>query len=121
MVKKQRLWHSVGGRCVARAGVPQCRNAASLEEAAHLCSSIADRLSAIRRRDECREVAGSSLREPPRDSLLRDTLLTLIAPDSMKTAPAKARILDAKLELPTTTVVRSSQATPARRRGQLCA
>jgi hypothetical protein len=65
-------------------------------------------------------MAGSSHRESPRKSRLCDTLLTLLALDSMKTAPAKARILGAEHELPTATVVRSSQATPARRRGQLC-
>lgn len=40
----------------------------------------------------------------------------------MKTVPAKAgkNILRVEHELPTASVVRSSQATPARRRGQLC-
>lgn len=62
----------------------------------------------------CLLMAGSSHRKPPRDNLLRDTLLTLITPDSMKTAPVKARILGAEHELPTAAVVRSSQATPVR-------
>ena len=61
-----------------------------------------------------RVMAGSSHRKPPRDNLLRDTLLTLITPDSMKTAPVKARILGAEHELPTAAVVRSSLATPVR-------
>jgi hypothetical protein len=63
----------------------------------------------------------SSQREPPREGLLRESLLTLIAPDSMKTAPAKVRSLDAEHELPTAAVVRSSQATPGCHRGLSCA
>ena len=49
-------------------------------------------------RGQRRQMAGSSHRKPPRDNLLRDTLLTLITPDSMKTAPVKARILGAEHE-----------------------
>jgi hypothetical protein len=41
-------------------------------------------------RHDRRVMAGSQLREPPRDGLLSGTLLTLITPDSMKTLPAKA-------------------------------
>ena len=44
-------------------------------------------------------LAGCSETKPPRDSLLRDSLLRLIAPDLMRTAPAKARILGAEYEL----------------------
>jgi hypothetical protein len=58
-------------------------------------------------------MAGTSHREPPRDSQLCNTLLTLIAPDSLKSEPATARILGAEHELPTAAVVRSSHATPA--------
>jgi len=67
------------------------------------------------------QLAGTSLRQSPRKRRLCDTLLTLIVPGSMTTAPAKARILGAEHELPTATVARSSQAAPGRRRGQLCA
>ena len=61
-------------------------------------------------------MAGSSLREPPGDGLLSGTLLTLITPDSRRAVSAKAgtNILCVEHELPTATVVRSSQATPAR-------
>lgn len=69
-----------------------------------------------------REVAETSEWESPRKRRLCNTLLTLIAPDSMPTAPAKARTrtLGAEHELPTPAIVRTLQATPARRRGQLC-
>lgn len=50
-----------------------------------LCSAQVERL-----------MAGSSHREPQRDGLLRDTLLTLVVRDSMKAASAEARILDAE-------------------------
>ena len=49
-------------------------------------------------------VAGTCQREPPRDSLLFNTLLTFIAPDSMKSEPATARSLGADDELPTVAV-----------------
>ena len=45
-------------------------------------------------------MAGSSHREPPREGPLRETLLTLVAPDSMETTPAKGQILGAEHELP---------------------
>ncbi len=59
-------------------------------------------------------MVGASHGEPPRESLERDALLTLIAPDSTKAAPAKAYILGAEHRWPTTTVVRSSQAIPSK-------
>jgi len=49
---------------------------------------------------ERRLVAGSSHREPPRDSPLPYTLLTLIAPDSMRTTREKGCILGGEHELP---------------------
>ena len=60
---------------------------------------------------ERRLVAGSSHRESPRKSRLCDTLLTLVAPASLKTASAKARIFASEHELSTATVACSSQAT----------
>ena len=39
-------------------------------------------------------------------------------PDSMKSAPAKARIVGAEHEPPTATIVRSLQATPTRSRDE---
>ena len=49
---------------------------------------------------ERRLLAGSSHRKPPRDSPLPDTLLTLIAPDSMRTTREKRCILGGERELP---------------------
>jgi cytochrome c peroxidase len=72
----------------------------------------------------CRDrphLAGSSHKESPRKSRLCDSLLTLIEPDSVNTAPATASILGAEHELPTATVARRRRRRPARRRGQLCA
>ena len=45
-------------------------------------------------------MAGSSHREPPCDSPLPDTLLTLIAPDPMRTTRAKGCILGGEHESP---------------------
>ena len=62
----------------------------------------------------CLEVAGTSNRESPRQRRLCEQMLTLLAPDSIKTAPTKARILGAEHEVPSATVLPSSQALPAR-------
>lgn len=45
-------------------------------------------------------MAGSSHREPPRDNPLPDTLLTLIAPDSMRRTREKGCILGGEHKLP---------------------
>ena len=50
-------------------------------------------------------LAGSSRRKPPPESPLRDTLLTLIAPDLMGTTAAKGHTLGAEHELPRRTVI----------------
>lgn len=46
-------------------------------------------MSAVRKTRERQELAGSSHTEPLRESQLRDTLLTLVAQDSVRTIPTK--------------------------------
>ncbi|MCE2918148.1 MAG: hypothetical protein LW768_21730 [Rubrivivax sp.] len=55
----------------------------------------------------------------PRKWRLSDALPKSIAPDSLPATQAKARSLGAEYELPTVTVVSSSQSMPARCRAQL--
>ena len=49
---------------------------------------------------EGQQMAASTQKEPRRDGPLRDTLQTLVAPDSKRSAPAEEYILGSEPELP---------------------
>jgi hypothetical protein len=96
------------------------RAIAELKLAAVNQSSKAGEHEKFRVDDQGPVMAGTSQRKSLRKRQLCEALLTLIAPDSMSTSPANTRACRAEHELSTAAVVRSWQATPARRRGQLC-